>query len=59
MDVLQLKLSVNTLCTVCSIIMQDLGWYFAKKLEKSGKAGAIPITHVRLVYDSDNGEWLD
>ena len=38
--------------------MQDLGWYFAKKLEKSGKAGAIPITHVRLVYDSDNGEEL-
>lgn len=34
--------------------MPDLGWYFAKKLDKSGKAGAIPITHVRLVYDSDN-----
>ena len=55
MDVLQLKLSVNTLCTLCSIIMQDLGWYFAK-LENSSKAGAIPITHVRLVYELENGE---
>ena len=52
---LWLRVSVSSLYTLYSA--QDLGWYFAKKLDKSGKAGAIPITHVRLVYDSDNGEW--
>jgi hypothetical protein len=36
--------------------LEDLGWYYAKKLDKSGRSGSIPITHVRLVYDTDDDD---
>ncbi|XP_019864138.1 PREDICTED: uncharacterized protein LOC109593544, partial [Amphimedon queenslandica] len=34
--------------------MADLCWYYAQKVENPSVKGVIPITHVRLVYMSDD-----
>ena len=41
------------------MIMQDLCWYFAQKTDQPSKKGAIPVTHVRLVYLSEDGKSLE
>ena len=33
--------------------MKDLCWYKAHKADNPSKSGIIPLTHVRLVYMSD------
>ena len=46
------------LCTMCAVLIpciQDPCWYYAQKTDRPEKKGAIPITHVRLVYMSDDG----
>ena len=38
--------------------MPDLCWYYAQKFDHPEEKGTIPVTHVRLVYVSDDGEFL-
>lgn len=31
-------------------------WYYAQKTDRPEQKGTIPVTHVRLVYMSDDGK---
>ena len=50
--------SVNPWCVCVCVCVQDLCWYEAQKTDQPEKKGAIPITHVRLVYMSEGGKLL-
>ena len=38
------------------VYIQDLCWYYAQKTDHPEEKGVIPVTHVRLVYMSDDGK---
>ena len=54
---LPVSLHIETGCCVDSeLCFQDLCWYLAQKTEEPDKKGNIPVSHVRLVYISDDGQ---
>lgn len=41
------------------VSVQDLCWYYAQKTDRPDQKGTIPLTHVRLVYMSDDGKFIE
>ena len=49
--------SLVAMATSYSVPLQDLCWYNAHKTDHPEQKGTIPVTHVTLVYMSDDGMW--